>query len=259
MSDFCDPAFEICDAAPAETVEAPAEDLAEEWEPETVSVEQWNVLFGVQQSLLFYLGYKVYNWYPKFVEDNFADRDYDTPTYAYDLEWAEGTREIMAWTDVSDFLLWVNGGYWLLWLANVTLDNEGGRIHQLFSLAAKSSKLYPFLLAGLAYMVNISYYTCLEDENQEHTFVTADATGEAKWARRHFYYIYSTFSADELTEYHTEQTTRQMLLWVAITTSAMFNSYALPALQDKWEEEHARVEAEEDAEFEAAKAAAAEQ
>lgn len=120
-----------------------------------VSYEQWNIMFGIQSSVLFFLGYKVYNWYPQFIQDNYVERQ--VGTYVKDLQWAQSTREITAWTAVSDTLLFVQGSYWLIWLANFTLDNEGGNIHHLFHIAVKCSQLFPWYLIALAYKVNVSY------------------------------------------------------------------------------------------------------
>jgi hypothetical protein len=36
----------------------------EMFETSKVSYEQWNIMFGLQSSVLFFLGYKAYNWYP---------------------------------------------------------------------------------------------------------------------------------------------------------------------------------------------------
>ncbi len=70
----------------------PSESAAQTWsedepfETTKVSFEQWNVMFGLQSTVLFYLGYKVYEWYPRFIEDNYVERQ--TGVYIYDLEWA---------------------------------------------------------------------------------------------------------------------------------------------------------------------------
>lgn len=85
------------------------------------------MVFGVQQAVLFFLGYSVYSWYPKFVNDNFVNRI--TGSVQYDLEWAKGTQEIMAWSNTSYMMLIVNGVSWAVWLANYLVDNEGGDIH----------------------------------------------------------------------------------------------------------------------------------
>lgn len=46
------------------TTPAMSEADDEMFETSKVSYEQWNIMFGLQSSVLFFLGYKAYNWYP---------------------------------------------------------------------------------------------------------------------------------------------------------------------------------------------------
>jgi len=224
----------------------------EQFETTKVSFEQWNVMFGLQSTVLFYLGYKCYEWYPRFVEDNYVERD-PTAAPTEDLEWAQSTREITAWTNTAETLLVVQGAYWLIWLANYTLDNQGGALHHLFYIAMKSSQAFPWLLAALAASVNVAYPQSAEVENND---ITLAATPN-EWKKQYFYYIYTTHGT-AIQAYETVQTTRQLYLWVAAFSSQIMNAYAVPALTAKWEMERDAILEEEEAAIAAAKAAAAE-
>lgn len=121
--------------------------MYEEWEPETISVEQWNLLQGVNQLVLFGVGYKAYQWYVTWVDDSFPERDDDaTPIYRHDITWANSTDEIKAWTSIAEFMLVANSVHWTFWLLNYMFDNEGGDLHRVYNALNSISTLYPVVL-----------------------------------------------------------------------------------------------------------------
>jgi len=126
--------------------------------------------------------------------------------YINDLEWAKSTREIMAWTNVSNTLLWVQGGYWLIWLANYSLDNEGGQLHHLYYIAMKSSQLFPWILTYLAYCVNVAYPQSKSVEQADIDLAQPSAT-TAVWKKQYYYYIYTNYGSTQR-QYDTDQVTR---------------------------------------------------
>lgn len=112
----------------------------------------------------------------------------------------------------------MQGAYWLIWLANFTLDNEGGSLHHLFYIAMKSSQAFPWLLAALAANVNIAYPASAEIEDNDYTSSTANGASVTLWTKQYFYFIYTTHGT-AIQAYETLQTTRQIYLWVAAFAS----------------------------------------
>jgi hypothetical protein len=253
MSVSCDPTFENCDAVSADASTSPIM-IEENFTTTQVPVEQWNILFGLQSTLLFYLGYKVNSWYPEVIEGYYDERVIGTD--AYDLEWAKSTREISAWTMAAQVITAVQSCYWLIWLANFTLDNEGGALHHLFYIVTKSSQLFPFVLTALAYNINIAYPQSKQVETSDTDM--AETISGNKWRKQYFFSIFTTQGA-EINAYSTVEVTHQIYIWVAAFTCQIINSYAVPALTAQWVEARAEIEAEEEEAIATAKAAAAEQ
>lgn len=107
-------------------------------------------------------------------------------------------------------------------------------------------------MAMHAYWLYYSYPQSQTVENNDYLAGQSD-----NWKKEYYFFVYTTGGGD-LTNYDTDQTTRQMYLWVAAFCLQLVNHYAVPALAEKWDLEHSRLAAEEEARVAKARAAAAE-
>jgi len=71
-------------------------DNEEDYQTETIKVEHWNYLFGAAQAGLVLLGYKVWDWYPSWIDKTYDDRviELTASSRVRDIEWARGTEEM---------------------------------------------------------------------------------------------------------------------------------------------------------------------
>lgn len=73
-----------------------------------------------------------------FEEDHlvFPDRIYSNvgaiDTSEYDIDWALDMPELAAWDRSYKFMGWTYGIGFMLWALNMTADNNGGNLHELF-------------------------------------------------------------------------------------------------------------------------------
>lgn len=78
-------------------------------------------------------------------------------------------------------------------------------------------QFYPILLAWHAFRVYIAYPQSKTVENDDDIVGAAD-----EWTKQYFYYVYTT-SGTGVTSYNTDETSRQMYIWLAAWCSSLIN------------------------------------
>jgi hypothetical protein len=174
----------------------------------------------------------------------FPDRTYSssgvTNLDRYDIDWALATPEVVAWHKVSNWMSYIYGFGFLTWMANITLDNNGGNFHEFFWRVSQAFKIVPLIQAYLAWNVmtaySFNYYSENNNKNAENT---------EKQNRDVLYRRYAVEGSDGLSEggvFDESQISAQWYVFLSFALITIVQSSAYPHIAQHFHE--ARYEAD---------------
>ena len=125
-------------------------------------VEPYSLLWlGSALGLSLYAKWAHYTYVQKWQDDIYQfplDTPYDPETDWYDNDWVLNQPETLAWKEVSYVIGAISTGYWLIWFANYSLDNEGGTWHEIYWHTAQVSRFMPLVIAYEFWQMMTSYH-----------------------------------------------------------------------------------------------------
>lgn len=117
-----------------------------------------NLMWGTMTSWLLVDSFLLYTNYNAFASNL---NTYNVGTYStWTTSYIKSAAPISNWFTASYFEIFMHGSSWMVWALNLTLDNNGGTLHNIFVQFATFGVLMPIIDILMTVFIYTSYQSC---------------------------------------------------------------------------------------------------